>query len=180
MSALDWIVVAVLALSVVLAFFRGVVRELIALSAWVLGFIAAVAFTPALAAKLPDLGGGAAVPYVLAFIVIIIAALLLGSLIAWPLAKAIRVAGLGFVDRFLGGAFGLARGVLLVLALVLVAGLTSLPRTDWWHNSALAPALAAGALSLKRWLPAAWAEQLDYSRDGRTPVRKAVPARREV
>jgi len=180
MSALDWIVTALLLLSAVLAFFRGVVRELIALSAWVLGFIAAVAFTPALAGKLPDLGGGVAVPYVLAFIGIIIAALLLGALVAWPLAKAIRAAGLGFVDRFLGGVFGLARGVFLVLALVLVAGLTNLPRTEWWQNSTLAPTLAAGALALKRWLPAAWGEHLDYSRDGRTPVRKAVPIKREV
>jgi len=180
MSALDWIIIAVVALSAVLAFFRGVVRELIALSAWILGFIAAVALTPALAAMLPDLGAGPVVPYVLAFILIIIAALVLGSLISWPLAKAIRAAGLGFVDRFLGGVFGLARGALLVLALVLVAGLTGLPRTDWWQNSALAPALAVGALSLKRWLPAEWAERLDYSRDGGIPARKTAPARREV
>ena len=73
-----------------------------------------------------------------------------------------------FVDRFLGAIFGAARGVVLVLAFVLVAGLTTLPRLDWWQNAALAPSLAAAALSLKPWLPPEWAQRLDYSREGRT------------
>ena len=85
--------------------------------------------------------------------------------------------GPGFVDRFLGAMFGVARGVVLVLVFVLVAGLTTLPRQDWWQNAALAPPLAAAALSLAPWLPPAWAERLDYSREGRT-LPKAADRRR--
>ena len=62
--------------------------------------------------------------------------------------------------------FGMARGLLLIVGFVLVAGLTTLPRADWWQNSALAPAFITGALALKPWLPERWAERLDYSRDG--------------
>jgi len=127
-----------------LAFFRGVVRELIAVVAWVLGFVGAIAFTPALGTMLPAIPGYPGVPYLIAFALIVIGALLLGALIAWPLTKAVRAAGLGFVDRFLGSIFGLVRGLALVLAFVIVAGLTPLPHTAWWERSALVPPLVAG------------------------------------
>ena len=165
--------IAVIALSTLFAFVRGVIRELIALIAWVAGFVGAIAFTPVVGGWLPDFGYPA-LRYVVAFAAIVIAALLLGALIAYPLARAIRAAGLGFVDRFLGSIFGLARGVLVVLVFVLAAGLTSMPRADWWQQSSLAPPLVVAALSLRPWLPPQWAERLDYSRDGvrQAPVRR--------
>ncbi len=82
----------------------------------------------------------------------------------WP--RLIHAAGLGFVDRFLGSIFGVLRGVLLILAFVFVAGLTALPRADWWQNSALAPPFVVAVLALKPWLPDRLAERLDYSRGG--------------
>src|SRR3982751_1611574 len=143
MTTFDWTVLLVVALSTLFAFFRGVVRELIALIAWVLGFIGAIIYAPVLGAILPDIPGYSSVRYIIAFALIIIGALLAGALIAWPLTRAIHAAGLGFVDRFLGSIFGAVRGAAFVLAFVLVAGLTPLPRTPWWQSSALVPALVA-------------------------------------
>jgi membrane protein required for colicin V production len=168
MHAFDWTLIALVGLSMLFAFLRGVTRELIALVAWVLGFIAAIALTPLLGGMLPEMGNHPVIRYLVAFAVIFIACLVLGALIAWPLASVIHKAGLGFVDRFLGAVFGAARGVVLVMSFVLVAGLTTLPRLDWWQNAALAPSLAVAALSLKPWLPPEWAERLDYSREGQT------------
>jgi membrane protein required for colicin V production len=176
-NAFDWTIIGVVGLSMLLAFFRGVTRELIALAAWVLGFVAAVALTPLLGGMLPEITDNPVIKYLIAFMVIFLGSLVLGALIAWPLSSAIRKAGLGFVDRFLGAVFGIARGVVLVTAFVLVAGLTTLPRLDWWQNAALAPPFAAAALSLKPWLPPEWAQRLDYSREGRMP---AAPADRKV
>ena len=172
MTIFDAAVIFVIALSTLFAFVRGVVRELIALIAWVVGIVAALAFTPVVGAWIPEFGHPA-LRYLIAFALILICALVLGALIAYPLASVIRAAGLGFVDRFLGSIFGLARGLLLVLAFVLVAGLTPLPRADWWQNAALAPALVTLALAAKPWLPPQWAERLDYSREGahRAPTR---------
>ena len=121
MTTFDWVVLCIIALSTLLAFFRGVVRELVATIAWVLGVVGAITFTPVLAALLPDLPGYPAVRYIVAFALIIIGALLVGALIAWPLSNAVRAAGLGFVDRFLGSIFGILRGAAFVLAFVLVA-----------------------------------------------------------
>lgn len=166
MTPFDLAIVGVILLSTLLAFVRGVIREVIALVSWVVGFAAAFAFAPALGAIIPEIPGYPAVRYLIAFAAILIAALVAGALIAGPLARIIRAAGLGFVDRFLGSIFGVVRGVLLVVAFVLVAGLTSLPRADWWQNAALVPPLVALSLAVKPWLPQRWAERLDYSRDG--------------
>jgi membrane protein required for colicin V production len=125
---------------------------------------------PLVGSWIPEFGMHPVARYVIAFALILIGALLLGALIAYPLARAIRAAGLGFVDRFLGSIFGLARGLLVVLAFVLVAGLTALPRADWWQNAALAPPLVVAALALRPWLPPHWAERLNYSRDGARPA----------
>ena len=167
MHAFDWTIIVVVGLSMLFAFLRGVTRELIALVAWVLGFVAAIALTPLLGGMLPEMGSHPVIRYLVAFAVIFIACLVLGALIAWPLATVIHKAGLGFVDRFLGAVFGAARGVVLVMSFVLIAGLTTLPRLDWWQNAALAPPLVVAALSLKPWLPPEWAGRLDYSRAGR-------------
>lgn len=167
MTVFDWAVVGVVLLSVLLAYVRGFTRELIALLAWVLGFFAALAFSPLVGAWIPEFGGNPVLRYIVAFVAIMILAIVLGALVAWPLSTVIRKSGLGFVDRFLGGLFGVARGFVLVLAFVLIAGLTSLPRQDWWQNAALAPPLVAAAMSCAPWLPAEWVQRLDYSREGR-------------
>jgi membrane protein required for colicin V production len=163
MTSFDLGVILVVGLSTLLAFLRGLIRELMALVAWVVGIVAALAFTPALGQALPDVIGHPALRYLVAFVLIIVAALLAGALIAWPLARAVRAAGLGFADRFLGSIFGLMRGVAVVVAFVLVAGLTSLPRSAWWQESALAAPLAALALVVAAHLPQEWAGALDYS-----------------
>jgi len=178
MTAFDWAIVALFFLSVVLAYLRGFTRQVIALFSWVLGFVAALTLAPPLGNLLPDFAGNPTLRYLIAFGAIMIAALLLGALIAWPLRDLLHMSGMGFLDRFLGGLFGIVRGVVVVLALMLVAGLTTLPRHDWWQNSLLAPVLVGLAVSLKPWLPPEWSERLDFSRDGRKlPVS---PADRKV
>ena len=171
MTTFDWIAVCIVALSTLFAFFRGVIRELVALVAWVGGLVFAFAFTPALAQTLHGLVAEPAVRYVIAFTLILVAALLLGGLIAWPLSSAVHAIGLGFVDRFLGSIFGLVRGVVLMLAFVFVAGLTPLPRTSWWQGAALVPPLVAGVYALRPHLPAEIAGRLDYSPHGVAPAK---------
>jgi membrane protein required for colicin V production len=181
MTTFDWIVLAVIVLSTLTAFFRGVVRELVGIVAWVVGFVAAIAYTPALGAALPEIPGHPSVRYVIAFVVIVIAALIAGALIAWPLTRVIRLAGLGFVDRFLGAIFGVLRGAAFLLAFALVAGLTPLPQTTWWQSSLFVPPLVAGVMALRPYLPSSLVARLDYSpggaRPGAMPVVTRLPVR---
>ena len=71
--------------------------------------------------------------------------------------------------------FGVARGVLIVVIAVLLAGFTTLPRQEWWQNALLAPPLAIAALSLRPWLPQALAQRLDYGPGEVRPGRPVKP-----
>jgi membrane protein required for colicin V production len=161
-TVFDVAIVAVLALSALIAFFRGIVRSLIGLAAWIAGFVAGIAFAPIVATWFPVFPEYPLLPYALAFVLLFVVAIVAGAVIAWPLHAVIHKAGLGFVDRGLGFVFGVARGALVILAFVLVGGLTPLPERDWWQNSWLAPPFEAAALALRSWLPPAWDERLRY------------------
>ena len=183
MTGFDIAVVAVVMLSTLLAFVRGVVRESIALASWVAALLLAFAFGGQLAVMLPRLETSPAAKHVLAFALIFIGVLMAGAVVAYAISKMIRAVGLGFLDRFLGACFGLARGVAVVLLFVLAAGVTTLPRYKWWQNALFGPPLATAALALRPWLPDAWAGRLDYSPGGRRPGRTtaaAAPAHRRV
>lgn len=167
MTVFDLVVLAIVGLSTLFAFVRGLIRELVALVSWVVGLLAALAFTPVVGGWVPGVFDYPIVRYLIAFCAILIVALLVGALIAWPLAGAVRAAGLGFADRFLGSIFGLVRGALVATALVLLAGLTQLPRSDWWQDSLLAGPLTAVALLAAAYLPREWADALDFPGPGR-------------
>ena len=167
MTVLDLFVLAMVALSVLFAYFRGMVREVVALAAWIAGLVAAFRYMEPVATIFSGLELAPAVRHVLAFALIVIVFLIAGALVAALLRGAVHAIGLGFVDRFLGALFGLARGALLAVLFALVAGLTALPQRDWWQNSLLGPTLADSALSLRAYLPDEWAARLDFSATGR-------------
>ena len=171
MNAFDVAIVAVIGLSALFAFARGIIREVIALGAWVVGFIAAIAYAGDLANAFTWLNMTPVATQALAFVLILVIALIVGALVARVLAGLIRAIGLGFMDRILGLVFGVARGLIVVVAFALVAGVTTLPKRDWWQNSTLGEPLAQAALSLKPYLPRAWADRLDFSPAGVSSAR---------
>ena len=174
MTAFDLIVIGIVGLSTVFAFWRGLIRVVMSLVALVAAVLAAIQFSPAVANMLPVLSDNPTTRYLAAFALIFIVVALVGALLGWVLSRAIRAIGLGFVDRLLGAVFGVARGVLIVVIAVLLAGLTTLPRQEWWQNALFAPPLVIAALSLRPWLPQALAQRLNY---GPAEVRPGRPAK---
>lgn len=161
MTGFDYAVVTVLALSLALGLARGVTAEILALAAWVAAFWAARSWGPVAATALGDtlrepmrlaLGLGA----------VFVATLMLFALARFAATRFLRAIGLGAVDRLLGGAFGMARGLLLVLLGVLACGLTGLPAKPWWRQAVLASPLETAALAAKPWLPGALAQAIRY------------------
>jgi membrane protein required for colicin V production len=166
MNGFDLALVVVVALSALFAFVRGIIREVIALATWIVGLVAAISYSGPLAAMFASLDISPVAKHIIAFVLILLLVLIVGAVIARLLAGVIRAIGLGFVDRMLGAVFGVARGLLVVVGFALVAGITALPKQDWWQNSALGRPLAEAALALKPYLPRAWADRLDYSKAG--------------
>ena len=173
MTGFDLAVIAVVALSTLAAFVHGFMRVAASLIAWVVGIVAAVRFSSSVGAMLPDFGESPVARYLLAFALILLAVLLVGGLVGYLLSRLLKVAGLGFLDRGLGAVVGFARGILIAVLLVLFAGLTALPKADWWQNALLSRPLTVAALSLRPWLPQAWADRLDYGKE-RRPAKTVV------
>lgn len=162
MTLFDFGVLAVIAASLMLGAWRGLVSELLALAAWVAGFVCGSAFAPDVAPQFAATLKEPALQYIAAFAVIVLAVLVLVTLLRLALSRLLRVVGLGALDRFLGAWFGLARGVLVVLAAVLIGGLTALPQQAWWREAWLAPPLETGVLAMRPWLPPSVAKRIRY------------------
>ena len=97
-----------------------------------------------------------------AFVAVFIGSLAVTTLLALLLSKIVKAVGLGGLDRLLGALFGAARGLLIVLAAALLAGLSSAPRQPFWRDSTSGALLAQAALALKPLLPQTFAERLRY------------------
>jgi membrane protein required for colicin V production len=162
MSPLDIAIVALLVLSVAWGIWRGFIREVLSLAGWVLAFLAANAVAAPLGDALPDSLASAEVRVLIAFVVVFFFTLSATTLAAMLISKLLKSAGLGGVDRTLGGVFGLARGVVILLAITIAAGLTSLPRDSLWKQSLGAGMLARAVLQLKHWLPPRLERRLRY------------------
>lgn len=160
MAALDWVFLAVLLGSLVLGAWRGLVYELMSVLGWVVAFVLAQWFAPTVAEKLPMAGAAEPVRYAAGFVVVFVAAAFAGGLVAWLTKKLVEAMGLRPVDRTLGAAFGLLRGVVLLLAVAVVMNMTSLKATDWWRASAGAAASTAALHGLKPVLPAEFGSYL--------------------
>jgi membrane protein required for colicin V production len=162
MTVLDYVVLGILGVSILLSVIRGLVREVLALLAWALGFIAASVFAADLATLLPAGVPDERLRLLAAFVGVFLAVLLLMSLLAMFVSKLVKSAGLSVEDRVLGGVFGLARGMLVVMVLVVAAGFTSLPREAVWRNAVLSGPLEACAGRIKSWLPVRFAQRIRY------------------
>ncbi|HEX9194903.1 MAG TPA: CvpA family protein [Azonexus sp.] len=163
MAVFDYAVIGIVALSLALGLWRGVVSELIALAAWVLAVMAALEFGGEagnfLFFKIADPAIRALAGCALVFVVVLVAM----SLVRLAVHSMVKALGLSLSDRLLGMFFGVARGVLVVMALVAAGGLTSAPQQPWWKQAALAPPLETAVLAAKPWLPDDLARRIRFS-----------------
>jgi len=139
---------------------RGLVYEVLSVLGWVVSFFVAQWFAPDLAARLPVQSAADPVRYAAAFVLIFIAAVFAAGLLAFLIKKLVAAVGLAPVDRVLGAAFGVLRGVVLLLAATVVIDMTALKTSDWWRESKGAPVLAATLKALKPVLPEQFAKYL--------------------
>jgi membrane protein required for colicin V production len=163
MTLFDYTVLTIVGASVVLSVLRGFTRELLALLAWVAAFIVATGASGTVAGWLANSISDESLRALTAFVAVFVGTLLLVSIVGLLLSQAVRRAGLGVEDRLLGAVFGLARGLLIVMVAVLLAGLTPLPRQPAWVNAMLSPPLEALAGALKPWLPQVFSRNISYN-----------------
>ena len=160
MTIFDYVVLFVLIASVVISTLRGLVKEILSLLSWVVAFVLANAYGASFAPMLPDMIPGEAVRLMVAFVAIFLGARILMGLLSMALDALVKASGLSLADRGLGGLFGLARGIVLVLAGVILAGMTDLPKQPFWREALLSPICESGARTVKPFLPHALARHV--------------------
>lgn len=162
MTVFDYAVLTIISASVLLGLWRGVVSELLALAAWIAAFLVARAVATDVAALLTGQIAEPGVRLAAAYVLVFIGVLLVVAIARLLISLLLKAAGLGFLDRLLGAGFGVLRGVLVVLAAVLVPGMTPLPQAAWWRDAMLAPPLETVIIAAKPWLPVDAAKRIRY------------------
>ena len=161
MSWFDYGVLAILGFSMLVGVLRGLLRELVMLLGWIAAFVLATLFTGKVTPLMPEsLGPVLAQP--LAFLAIFIAVLLAAGFIALLLTLLAKSAGMGALNRLMGAGFGLVRGLLVVLALVLVAGVTPLPKEPFWKNAVSSGAFETAIVAMRPLLPDELGKRIKY------------------
>lgn len=160
MAALDWVFIAVLAVSLLIGAWRGLVFELLSLVGWAVAFIAAQWFAGAVGAWLPV--GAPEAPWrpVAGFAVVFIGAVFAFGLVGRVVKQLIDAVGLRPADRALGALFGVLRGAVLLLVATLAVGWTHSTDAPWWRQSQGAPLLEAAVAALVPALPDALGQRL--------------------
>ena len=162
MTIFDYLVLFVLAASVVISTLRGLVKEILSLVSWVVAFVVANAYSAALAPMLPSMIPGDAVRMMAAFVVLFLGVRILMGLLMLAVDALVKAGGLSVADRGLGGLFGLARGIVIVLAAVILCGMTSVPQQPFWQDALLSPLAETGAQTVRPFLPGSLAQYIKF------------------
>lgn len=160
MTAFDLALIGIVTISVLLGVWRGAVYEVFSILGWPLAFVLSRYGAPRLAQLLPVTSE--ATRNALAYVSVFIAALLVWALLVWLLSRLIKAVGLGFMDGFFGALFGVLRAVLVVLALVWLAGMTHIPEQRFWREAKSSGVAEELALLTKSFLPENIAQRIRY------------------
>lgn len=159
---IDYVILALIGVSAVIGLFRGFIREVFSVATWVLAIWVGLMFSRGLSSYFETVISPPSARMAASFALLFLVTLILGSLVGYLLGQLVSKSGLTGSDRFIGLLFGIARGVLVIAVLVLLAGLTPLPNDPWWLESQLIEPFQTLALWLRDRIPAGMAGYVVY------------------
>jgi membrane protein required for colicin V production len=157
LTHLNWVDDAILLIflvSVLAGLMRGLVKEVISLFTWIAAFIVAILFSTRVASMFTgsdqvqsavsnasnNIGMNASqsvsvLSIGVSFLLLFVATLIIGSIINYIISRAVESGGISFINRLLGGVFGLARGFLIILVGIFLIQLSPVQDEPWWQAS---------------------------------------------
>lgn len=149
MAALDVILAAILAFSVLLGWWRGLLYEALSLLTWIAAYMVAQRWAGDAAEWLPLADWSDPLRYAAGFVVLFVVALFAGGLLAWLARLTARSVGLRPMDRVLGAAFGAVRGVFILMAIAFLVQHTPWVDSPVWREAVGARWLGYGLAAVK-------------------------------
>ncbi len=163
MTQFDYIVLVVIVLSVLLGWWRGLVYEVLSLFSWITAYFVATSWVVEFTPHMPSVLESEVLKSAAAFVFVFVITLILCGIAAWSLHKLIKSFGLDWrTDGVAGAIFGFFRGMMVVILLVMLAGLTKLPQTSYWRDALLSRPLQNVALLTKDLLPDDMAKRVGF------------------
>jgi membrane protein required for colicin V production len=139
MNLLDIAITLIILLSCVFGLWRGLIKEVLSLVTWIAALLLAKTYAGILASSVfTNVIDNSSIRYVVAFAIIFILVMMLGTFLNFLMSKVLAVTGLKFADRLLGGVFGISRGLLIVLIGLFLSGIF-ISETQQWQQSLLIP-----------------------------------------
>ena len=138
MTQADNLILAVIAISSAFGVRRGFIKEIMSLLSWIAALLVSRVYSESLASILGDLIDNPSVRYVIAFSVLFVIIIILGTLLNHFMSKLLLVTGLKTLDRLLGAVFGVVRGTVIVLVGLFILNVF-VSESEWWQQSTLIP-----------------------------------------
>jgi membrane protein required for colicin V production len=157
----DYVVLVILISSSIIGVLRGLVKEILSLISWVVAFVVANAYGAQLAPMLSVIPGET-VRLMVAFVALFLGTRILMGLVMMAVDLMVKATGLSPANRLLGAVFGLARGLVIVLAAVILCGMTDLPKQGFWTRAMFSPMAEDGARLVKTFLPPDLARHVQF------------------
>ncbi|MEO6022971.1 MAG: CvpA family protein [Burkholderiales bacterium] len=164
MTIFDYVVIAIVGVSTVLGVMRGAVKEVFSLAGWVIAFIVAKALSVQLSPLLESMFSNSSLRLLVAFVLLFVVTLIAVGIIGYVLTTLLKKIGLGPIDRALGSAIGLTRGLLIMLVLVVLGGMTALPQQKDWRHALTSSWFEKLATAVTPWLPEAMVKRIHFAR----------------
>src|SRR5579872_1181523 len=152
MTIIDWVLIAVIAISTLFSIWRGATREIISLITWVAAALLAYHFYGVLGAIFGQYITSHTAANAIAALLIVIVVVVLGTVAGMWIQKGISTVGLSLLDRVLGSVYGAIRGLLLIIIPIMFLQYTEVPKETWWKDSKLLPSFAEAAKSSAQWI----------------------------
>ena len=144
MNWADFAIIGILALSSVIGLIRGLMKEAFSLAIWVAAVIIAKTFSPQLSVLLANAIETPSLRELAAFAILFVLTLIIGGMANYLLGALVKMTGLSGTDRMLGVLFGVARGFIIVmLIIVFLPSLLPVDQDPWWQESILVNQLLA-------------------------------------
>ncbi len=173
-NAADWVIAGVIGLSTLISLTRGFVKEALSLAIWLVAFVVARLFAVQLAQLLEHQIAVPSLRLAASFALLFVGTLIVGAVFNFVVGQIVKMTGLSGTDRLLGMAFGMGRGMLLVVVAVAIVRLSPVEEDEWYKTSRLIPTF----VTAEAWLRDVfddYAPQLLETVDDVIPLEQVIP-----
>jgi membrane protein required for colicin V production len=161
MVFIDYFLAFIILISLFFGFYRGFIRELLALIGLVIAFYCANKYSDLFISYVP-FGFDDSINKIITYLVIFILVLIISALIIKLINKFIKSAGLSFINIFMGGFFGFIRGLLISILIIYLAEKSEFSLSESWYTSSVVLLLKETMEKTLPYLPFDWRIDVKY------------------